>query len=54
MGINQMRTPNIAMIAAACGFDAIYIDLEHNPPRSRLAPRSASRHSASVSPRSPG
>jgi 2-keto-3-deoxy-L-rhamnonate aldolase RhmA len=31
MGVNQMRTPNIAMIAAACGFDAIYIDLEHNP-----------------------
>ena len=31
MGINQMRTPNIAMIAAACGFRAIYIDLEHNP-----------------------
>ena len=31
MVINQMRTPNIAMIAAACGFGAIYIDLEHNP-----------------------
>jgi 2-keto-3-deoxy-L-rhamnonate aldolase RhmA len=31
MGVNQMRTPNIAMIAASCGFDAIYIDLEHNP-----------------------
>ena len=31
MGVNQMRTPNIAMIAAACSFDAIYIDLEHNP-----------------------
>ncbi len=31
LGVNQMRTPNIAMIAAACGFDAIYIDLEHNP-----------------------
>ena len=31
MGVNQMRTPNIAMIAAACGFDAIYSDLEHNP-----------------------
>ena len=31
MGVNRMRTPNIAMIAAACGFDAIYIDLEHNP-----------------------
>jgi 2-keto-3-deoxy-L-rhamnonate aldolase RhmA len=30
MGVNQMRTPNIAMIAA-CGFDAIYTDLEHNP-----------------------
>ena len=21
MGVNQLRTPNIAMIAAACGFD---------------------------------
>jgi 2-keto-3-deoxy-L-rhamnonate aldolase RhmA len=30
-GVNQLRTPNIAMIAAACGFDAVYIDLEHNP-----------------------
>ncbi len=31
MGVNQMRTPNIGMIAAAAGFDAVYIDLEHNP-----------------------
>jgi 2-keto-3-deoxy-L-rhamnonate aldolase RhmA len=31
MGVNQLRTPNIAMIATACGFDAVYIDLEHNP-----------------------
>ncbi|MBV8888458.1 MAG: aldolase, partial [Alphaproteobacteria bacterium] len=31
MGVNQLRTANIAMIAAACGFDAVYIDLEHNP-----------------------
>jgi 4-hydroxy-2-oxoheptanedioate aldolase len=31
MGVNQLRAPNIAMIAAACGFDAVYIDLEHNP-----------------------
>jgi 2-keto-3-deoxy-L-rhamnonate aldolase RhmA len=31
MAVNQLRTPNIAMIAAACGFDAVYIDLEHNP-----------------------
>jgi hypothetical protein len=25
LGINRLRTPNIATIAAACGFDAIYI-----------------------------
>jgi hypothetical protein len=25
MGVNQMRTPNIAMIAAACGSDVGYI-----------------------------
>ena len=31
LGVNQLRSPNIAMIAHACGFDAIYIDLEHNP-----------------------
>src|ERR1700733_6390866 len=31
MGVNQARTPNITMIAAAAGFDAIYVDLEHNP-----------------------
>ena len=31
MGVNQLRSPNIAMITAACGFDAVYIDLEHNP-----------------------
>jgi 2-keto-3-deoxy-L-rhamnonate aldolase RhmA len=30
-GVNQLRTPNVAMMAAACGFDALYIDLEHNP-----------------------
>ncbi len=31
MAVNQLRSANVAMIAAACGFDAIYIDLEHNP-----------------------
>lgn len=31
MAVNQMRTPNIAMVAEACGFDAIFIDMEHNP-----------------------
>lgn len=62
MGVNQMRTPNIAMIATACGFDAIYIDLEHNPAstwsttrlRSRRLRRSASQQSGSALPRSRG
>jgi hypothetical protein len=31
LGVNQARTPNIVMIAAAAGFDTIYVDLEHNP-----------------------
>jgi 2-keto-3-deoxy-L-rhamnonate aldolase RhmA len=31
MAINQMRTADAAMIAAACGFDAIFVDLEHSP-----------------------
>ena len=54
MGVNQTRTPNIAMIAAACGFDAIYIDLEHNPTSLERLQRSASERSGSASPRSPG
>ncbi len=29
--VNQMRTPNIAMLAASAGFDALYVDHEHNP-----------------------
>ena len=51
MSVNQMRTQNIAMIPAACGFDAIYIDLEHNTTSLKTA---ASRHSGSASPRSFG
>ena len=31
MGLRQARTPDIAMIAAQCGFDAVYVDLEHSP-----------------------
>jgi 2-keto-3-deoxy-L-rhamnonate aldolase RhmA len=53
MGVNQMRTPNIAMIAAACGFDAIYIDLEHNPTSLETTERSVSRPLGSASRRSP-
>ena len=31
ISVNQMRTANIGLVAAACGYDAIYCDLEHNP-----------------------
>jgi 2-keto-3-deoxy-L-rhamnonate aldolase RhmA len=31
MGLRQARTTDIAMIAAACGFDSIYVDMEHSP-----------------------
>ena len=31
MGLRQARTVDIAMIAAACGFDSVYVDLEHSP-----------------------
>ena len=31
MAVNQMRTPDVALIAATCGFDAIFIDMEHGP-----------------------
>ena len=30
MGVNQMRSVEAPMIAAACGFDAIFVDLEHS------------------------
>jgi 2-keto-3-deoxy-L-rhamnonate aldolase RhmA len=29
LALVQARTPDIPMMAAACGFDAIYVDLEH-------------------------
>jgi 2-keto-3-deoxy-L-rhamnonate aldolase RhmA len=31
MGLRQARTVDIAMIAAASGFDSVYIDMEHSP-----------------------
>lgn len=31
MGLRQARTVDIAMLAARCGFDAIYVDMEHSP-----------------------
>jgi 2-keto-3-deoxy-L-rhamnonate aldolase RhmA len=31
MAVNQMRTADVAMIAASCGFDALFVDLEHGP-----------------------
>ena len=30
LGINQMRSAEAPMIAAACGFDAVFVDLEHS------------------------
>ena len=30
MGLRQARTPDIAPMAASCGFDAIYVDMEHS------------------------
>ena len=30
MGIRQARTPDIALLAAECGFDAIFADMEHS------------------------
>lgn len=31
MGLRQARSVDICMIAAAAGFDAIYVDMEHSP-----------------------
>ena len=31
MGLRQARSPDIAMIAAESGFDAIYADMQHSP-----------------------
>ncbi|MSQ87995.1 MAG: aldolase [Betaproteobacteria bacterium] len=31
LGLRQARSPDIAMIAAECGFDALYADMEHSP-----------------------
>jgi len=31
MGLRQARTADIAMIAAAAGFDSVYVDIEHSP-----------------------
>jgi 4-hydroxy-2-oxoheptanedioate aldolase len=43
MAVNQMRTLNVAIIAAACRFNAIYNDVEHDPPPlETAAPGSAS------------
>ncbi len=31
MGLRQARTPDIVLVAAAAGFDAVYVDMEHSP-----------------------
>ena len=30
MGIRQARTPDIGLLAAECGFDAVFADMEHS------------------------
>ena len=50
MGVNQLRTPNIAMIAAARGFDGVYIDLEHNPASLETASATCERGRPSLMP----
>ena len=30
MGVRQMRTPDVALLAAECGFDALFVDMEHS------------------------
>lgn len=48
MGVNQMRTPNVAMIAAACGFDGSTSTSNTIRLRWRRRLRSASPRSASA------
>lgn len=31
LGLRQARSPDIVMLAASAGFDAVYVDLEHSP-----------------------
>jgi hypothetical protein len=51
LGVNQARTPNIALIAASAGFDGIYVDPEHSPTslegRSSLGRRREAKQSPS-------
>ena len=30
MGVRQIRSPDIALLAAECGFDALFVDMEHS------------------------
>ena len=30
LGVRQMRTPDVALLAAECGFDALFVDMEHS------------------------
>jgi hypothetical protein len=43
MGVNELRIPNIAMIAAACGFDAVYIRPRARPDLARNRGRGVRR-----------
>jgi len=30
MGVRQLRSPDVALLAAECGFDALFVDMEHS------------------------
>jgi 2-keto-3-deoxy-L-rhamnonate aldolase RhmA len=30
MGVRQIRSPDVALLAAECGFDALFVDMEHS------------------------
>ncbi|MGH8764752.1 MAG: HpcH/HpaI aldolase family protein [Burkholderiales bacterium] len=30
MGVRQIRSPDVALLAAECGFDAMFVDMEHS------------------------
>ena len=51
MNLRLARSVDIAMVAKAGGYDALYVDMQHAPIRSRRRRRSAPPRSGLASPR---
>jgi 2-keto-3-deoxy-L-rhamnonate aldolase RhmA len=51
MNLRLARSVDIAMVAKAGGYDALYVDMQHAPYSIRRQRRSAPPRSASASPR---